>query len=114
MRRDLAPPTGAVPPPQYRAAAEEIARRHFALHPEELERYGEHAMAWCIHDNQYILAWAGEPHIDFDKEITWLASVLGSRGYPLSSLADDLEIAAEVAPELSERLLAGAALVRDM
>jgi hypothetical protein len=105
VNRRLAPPSGALPPPQFRAAAGEIARRHFAEHPEELERYGEHAMAWCVHDTQYILAWAGDPYVDFEKEIRWLATVLSSRGYPLASLARSLEIAAEVVPELADRLL---------
>ena len=113
MRTD-APPGGSPAPARFRAEAEEVARRHFARHPEELERYGEHAMAWCVHDNQYILDWAAQPYVDFEKEIRWLAGVLGSRGYPLASLADDLEVAAEVVPDLAETLRAGAAIVRDL
>ncbi len=112
--RRLAPPSGWPPPPQFAAQAEEITRRFFELHPEELERYGEHAPAWCRHDNQHILAWAASPHADFDKEIRWLAGVLGARGYPLTSLADDLDIAAEVVPELADTLRAGAETVRAM
>ena len=113
MRR-TAPPSGAAPPATYRAQAEEVARRHLERHPEDVERYGEHAMAWCVHDNQYILDWAAQPYIDFEKEIRWLAGVLGARGYPLASLADNLEIGAEVVPELAPVLLEGAAIVRSM
>lgn len=113
--RRLAPPGGWPAPPDFRAEAEEVARRHFAQHPEELERYGEHAMDWCVHDNQHILAWAAgdaEGSTDLEKEIHWLAGLLGARGYPLSSLADDLETAAGVVPKFGDRLRAVAAVVR--
>ena len=115
--RRLSPPGGWPPPPEYREQAEEVCRRHFEMHPDQVERYGEHGMAWCVHDLQHILAWAAGDvagHVDFEKEIRWLAGVLGARDFPLPSLADDLEIAAEVVPELSEPLLRGAAVVRAM
>ena len=113
MRR-TAPPSGAAPPAAYRRQAEEVARRHLERHPEDVERYGAHALAWCVHDNQYILDWAAQPYIDFEKEIRWLAGVLDSRGYPLASLADNLEIAADVVPELAATVREGAAVVREL
>ena len=115
--RRLAPQSGWPPPPEYRAQAEIVCRRHFALHPDQIERYGEHGMAWCVHDLQHILAWAAGDvagHVDFEKEIRWLAGVLASRDFPLHSMVDDLEIAAEIAPELSEPLLRGASIVREL
>jgi hypothetical protein len=33
--------------------------------------------------------------LDFGPQVAWLAGVLGSRGYPLESLADDLRVAAQ-------------------
>ncbi len=113
MRR-TAPPSGAAPPATYRVQAEEIARRHLEAHPEDVERYGEHAMAWCVHDNQYILDWAASPYVDFEKEIRWLAGILAARDYPLTSLAENLETAAEVVPELADALRRGAGLVRSL
>ncbi len=113
MRR-IGPPGGFPAPARWLTAAEEIARRHLEAHPEDVERHGEHTHAWCVHDNQHILQWASDPHVDFDKEIRWLAGVLSARDYPLASLADNLETAAGVVPEFAERLLAGAAVVRSL
>lgn len=101
--------------------ARKIADEHLARHPEELERYGEAVRAWCVHDNQHLLAWAAldlAGGVDFDAQLRWLANVLTSRGYPLASLADDLRIAGAVLRRrpgsagrraLADRLAAGAA-----
>ena len=115
--RRLAPPSGWPPPPQYRAQAEQICVRHFEMHPEQVERYGEHGMAWCVHDLQHILAWAESDaagHVDLEKEVRWLAGVLAARHFPIETLADDLEIAADVVPEFGARLHEVAAVVRSM
>ena len=122
-----APPSGQPPPVRaelgdgtvvdLEALAREVCDRYRAEYPDEEERYGEVGQQWCRHDNQHILAWAAGDvagHVDFEKEIRWLAGVLGARGFPLPSLADDLEIAAEVVPELSEPLLGGAEIVRGL
>ena len=113
--RRLAPPGGWPPPPEYRVLAEEVARRHLERHPEDVERYGDHALAWCVHDNQHILSWAAgdaDGYVDLEKEIHWLAGVLGARGYPLANLADNLETAGDVEPRFGDRLREVAALVR--
>ncbi len=103
--------------------AHEISSRFFDEHPDEAERYGEAGFAWCVHDNQWLLAWAvedleiGGGH--FVRNVRWLARVLGAREYPLELLARDLEIAADAIgdasgsrAELSRRLLEGARAVR--
>ncbi|HEV2058153.1 MAG TPA: hypothetical protein VGR11_02270 [Solirubrobacteraceae bacterium] len=130
----LQPPSGGMAPPtttmlpdgtevDLLAPARKIADEHLARHPEELERYGEAVRAWCIHDNQHLLNWAAldlAGAIDFDAQLHWLANVLAARGYPLESLADDLDTAASVlrrSPSsdarraLADRLAAAAANV---
>ena len=86
--------------------AHEISRRFAAEFPDEAERYGEAAFAWCVHDNQWLLGWAAEDielgggH--FLGQVRWLANVLGSRDYPLERLVRDLELAAEVVGDGNE------------
>ena len=132
MSRRVAPPSGAAPPTHATLAgvdvallplAEAVADRYFAEFPEDLERYGEAARAWEVHDTQYCLQWAildVEESADLEREIAWLANILRSRGFPLEHLARNLELAADVAEEqlgepgltVAERLLTGTALVR--
>lgn len=84
--------------------AREICERHYAVFPDELERYGERGVAWCRHDNQWILSWvAGDlrGYVSLAEQVAWLARVLDARGYPAGRLAADLRTAADV---LSERL----------
>ena len=130
MRRDVAPPSGGTAPPatarlpdgellHLTTLAEEISRRYWAEYADDAERYGDAGLAWCIHDNQWLLGWAVE---DFEikgghflRNVRWLAGVLRARDYPAERLARDLEIAAEVVGEggdgrrrLAEKLRAGA------
>ena len=83
--------------------AEEISRRFWTEYTDEAERYGDAGLAWCIHDNQWLLGWAVE---DFEIKgghfvgnVRWLAGLLAARDYPAGRLARDLEIAAEVVGE---------------
>jgi hypothetical protein len=102
--------------------AEAIARRHLARHPDDVERYGEAAREWAVHDMQHVLAWAFGEHsgfIDLGHQVAWLARVLDGRGYPLVNLADCLEDAAAVvrsdvpgAGEVAARLEAVSSSVR--
>jgi hypothetical protein len=105
------------------ALARETCRRYRAEFPDEEERYGDAGLAWCVHDNQHILAWAAHSlsgWVDLERELTWLAGVLEAREFPLARLARDLELAAEVVGEaapdrhadLARALEDGAALVR--
>ena len=70
MSRRTAPPSGWQPPAEaalegrsiaLAPLATEIAARYFSDHPDDLERYGEVARAWEIHDTHYLLAWAIMP-----------------------------------------------------
>ena len=127
------PPSGYPPPVSaqlrdgetldLRALAEEICRRYRAEFPDERERYGDAGMAWCLHDNQYILNWAVTEcngYGGLERQLAWLAGVLEARDFPLDRLARYLEIAAEVladvlaAPHrgLCETLATGASFVR--
>lgn len=104
-------PSGAPPPAEahhadgapidLRTLAEEICGRYRAEFPEEEQRYGPAGVKWCLHDNQYLLAWAIQDARDgtvlLSEQVEWLSSVLGNRDFPLQRLARDLEIAAEVA-----------------
>lgn len=76
--------------------AEQVCRRHLERHPEDVDRYGhELAYEWCVHDQQHTLAWAIEDR-DLKGQITWLANILRSRGYPVLNLVDCVEQAAEI------------------
>jgi hypothetical protein len=97
-----------------------VSERYFERHPDDLERYGELAREWEIHDTQHLLNWAigdVEGHIDLEKQVGWLAGVLEARDFPLEHLASNLELAADVveAPlggAVAQRLRAAAAFVR--
>ena len=120
------PPSGHPPPARAELAgrhtvdlvalAEEICRRYRSEFPDEEARYGDAGVAWCIHDNQHILNWAvteANGYGGFERQIGWLAGVLGARDFPVERLARDLEIAAAVVTDarMSEILLSGARFV---
>ena len=99
--------------------AREICRRYRLEFPDEQGRYGDAGMAWCVHDNQHILAWAVmaiEHGLGMQRQLAWLADVLRNRDFPIERLVRDLEIAGEVVedPEVAERLRAGADYVREL
>ncbi len=105
------PPSGATPPAEahhsdgtpigLRPLAREVCVRYRAEFPDEGERYGQAGIEWCLHDNQYILAWAiqdaRDETVKLIEQVAWLAEILGSRGFPIERLVRDLEIANEVA-----------------
>jgi hypothetical protein len=104
--------------------ATEIAHRHRIEFPDEGDRYGDRGLEWCVYDNQWLLSWAFTAACgwgNFDEQLVWLAGVLEARRYPVSRLARDLEIAAEVTAETSkssevrvrEVLISGAHLLRE-
>jgi len=129
--RRTAPPGGWPPPATARLGGSElalgpvaaaVAERYFERYPEDLERYGDVARAWEVHDTQHLLNWAVgdvEGHVDLERQVSWLAGVLEARGFPLEHLAGNLELAAEVVgaqvdggAAVAERLRAAAARVR--
>ena len=130
MSGRTAPPTGWPAPTvaqlegapvELTPLASVVADRYFARHPDDLERYGaDVARAWELHDTLHLLNWAigdVEGFVALDEQVGWLADVLAARDFPLDHLADNLEIAADVAGErvaapVAERLRAAAALVR--
>jgi hypothetical protein len=79
--------------------ATEICRRYRQEFPDEKKRYGEAGNQWCVHDNQHLVNWSVEAangHLDINREVSWLASVLESRGFPVERLARSLELGADV------------------
>ena len=128
--RRPARPSGWPPPDRARLAGTEIelapiaaavSERYFERHPEDLERYGDLAREWEIHDTEHLLNWAigdVEGHVDLERQVGWLAGILEARDFPLEHLASNLDIAGDVieerlrAPDVSGRLKAAAAFVR--
>ncbi len=98
------------------ALASEVCARYRCEFPDERERYGDAGMAWCVHDNQCILAWAvgaRNGYVDLQRELAWLGRVLEAREFPLDRLARNLEIAAEVTADIliADDLAAGARFI---
>jgi hypothetical protein len=122
MTRRAAPPSGSPPPATATLAGAEVALaplaeatadRYFREFPQDLDRYGDAARAWEVHDTSYCLHWAmldAEGFADLEHEIAWLATVLGARDFPLEHLARNLELAADV---VDERLAEAGAPVAD-
>jgi hypothetical protein len=115
LSEPLQPPGGEPPPAETTMPdgsvvaigelAHEICRRYAAEFPDEQRRYGDTGMAWCQHDNQWILYWALEDVAgigDLDHHLAALAGALADRDFPVERLARDLEIAADVAAEDQE------------
>jgi hypothetical protein len=125
------PPSGWPPPTEARLGdamvelpplAAATAERYFERFPEDLERYGDAARAWELHDTLHLLHWAigdVEGYVDMQHHVGWLAGVLASREFPLEHLAANLELAADVVedrlergPAVADRLRAAAITVR--
>jgi hypothetical protein len=103
--------------------AHEISRRFMLEFPDERERYGDAALDWCVHDNQWLLGWAAEDldigGTHFADNVRWLARLLRARDYPTERLVRDLELAAQVVGgetdahrELADKLRQGADLLK--
>ena len=81
------------------AIATEAADRHHERHPEDAGRFGEAARAWCVHDTQWLVAWAildVQGYASFADQLEWLTGVLRARGYPIEHVAESLIVAAEL------------------
>jgi hypothetical protein len=129
--RPTRPPGGWPPPGRATLEGREVellplavavSERYFQRYPEDLERYGEPARQWEIHDTQHLLNWAigdVEGHVELERQVGWLAGVLEARDFPLEHLAGNLELAGDVVAEalggadaLAGRLREAAAHVR--
>jgi len=129
--RRTQPPGGWPPPDRATLAGRQVelpplaaavSERYFQRYPEDLERYGDLARQWEIHDTQHLLNWAigdVEGHVELERQVGWLAGVLEARDFPLEHLAGNLELAGEVvadeldgAEALGGRLRDAAAHVR--
>jgi hypothetical protein len=128
----VAPPSGQAPPTSATLAgdqveltpiAEAIADRYFIEFPDDLERYGDPARAWEVHDTLYCLQWAMldvEGFASLDREVAWLANILRARDFPLERLARNLEMAGDAVDErlgepgaaVADRLRAAAIVAR--
>ena len=130
--RRTQPPGGWPPPDRATLAGREVellplaavvSERYFQRYPEDLERYGDLARQWEIHDTQHLLNWAigdVEGHVELERQVGWLAGVLEARDFPLEHLAGNLELAADTvgahlphADQLAARLRDAAAPVRE-
>jgi hypothetical protein len=124
-----APPSGWPPPTEAQLAgatialvplAGAIADRYFDRFPEDLDRYGDAARDWELHDTQHLLNWAigdVEGSVDLEEQVAWLTRVLAARDFPLEHLAVNLELAADVVSAdvgsaVADRLRAAAVTVR--
>jgi hypothetical protein len=106
--RRTQPPGGWPPPERARLDGRDVAlvplanaisEGYFERYPEDLERYGELARQWEVHDTQHLLNWAigdVEGHVDLERQVAWLAGVLEARDFPLEHLAGNLDLAADV------------------
>src|SRR3954452_10617846 len=59
--------------------AHEAALRHQAEFPDEAARYGPAGSAWCVHNLQYVLAWAARDETSpglLERELAWLTRLL--------------------------------------
>jgi hypothetical protein len=95
----MAPPSSATLPDGSQvdlyALAVKVTEIHLERHPEDAERYGHLAWAWCVHDTQHLMSWAvGD--LQFARQLRWLAGILDARGYPLGNLFDCVRACASV------------------
>ena len=122
-------PPGGMPPPrtaeldgvtiELTPLAEAVAERYFEEFPEDLERYGDAAMPWEIHDTLHTLNWAVldvRGFTSLEQNMLWLAKVLVARDFPLEHLARNVELCADVVADerLAATLRAAAVSVRSV
>ena len=119
-------PPGGWPPPDRAALggrevelqplSVKVSQRYFERYPEDLERYGDLARQWEVHDTQHLLNWAigdVEGHVDLEQQVGWLAGVLEARDFPIEHLAGNLELAAETVEDELDDASALAGRLRD-
>lgn len=99
------PTTDALFPSQWLEVAERICARYYAEFPDHAERFGERGQEYCAHDNAYLIAWLVDDMAvpasgSFARNVTWLASVLDARGFPMDAFRRNLELVGDAVVEL--------------
>ena len=124
--RRTQPPGGWPPPDRATLAGREVellplatavSERYFRRYPEDLERYGDVARPWEIHDTLHTLNWAVldvRGFTSLETNMVWLAKVLIARDFPLEHLARNVELCADVVGDerVAAVLRSAAAVVR--
>jgi len=81
------------------STAERVCATYYAEFPDTDERYGARGRAYCAHDTAYLAAWVlqaielGSP-ATLERNVRWLADLLGARGFPVDRYARNLELVA--------------------
>ena len=87
----------SAPRERYVAAAEAVTDTLLAEYPEILERYGERARTFGVHDSAYLIGWivnaveiyGGET---LRRDVLWLRDLLVARGFPLGPFVRNFEL----------------------
>ena len=87
----------SAPRERYIAAAESVTDTLLAEYPEILERYGERARAYGVHDSAYLIGWIVNAVEIYGAEtlrrdVLWLRGVLAARGFPLGPFVRNFEL----------------------
>lgn len=89
----------SAPLERYLPAAESVTEAFLLEHPEILERYGERARTFGLHDSAYLVGWivnAVEIYgaATLRRDVLWLRDLLVARGFPLGPFRRNLELVA--------------------
>jgi hypothetical protein len=87
----------SAPVERYLPAAESVTETLLAEYPEILERYGERARTFGVHDSAYLVGWVvnavelygAEP---LRRDVLWLRDLLAARSFPLGPFRRNLEL----------------------
>ena len=94
----------SAPPDRYVPAATRVTDRLLAEFPELVDRYGDRARAFGIHDTAYQIAWIVNA-VELDapgllrRDVLWLRDLLVARGFPLEPFRRNLLLAADASVE---------------
>ncbi|HEV2843481.1 MAG TPA: hypothetical protein VG477_01435, partial [Thermoanaerobaculia bacterium] len=78
-----------------RPLAEALTERHYELHPDLVQRYGERGRGKCLQDAEYHISYladsiaAASPSL-FADYVAWARVMLSTRGIPSDDLANNL------------------------
>jgi methanogenic corrinoid protein MtbC1 len=83
-----------------RPLAEALTERHYELHPDLAQRFGERGRAKCLQDAEYHLSYladsiAGASPSLFADYVAWARVMLSTRGIPTEDLVNNLRVMSE-------------------